>query len=657
MSTRITPNQREVLAAVSTITGQPEYLSSTNHALNTTGGGGGGSDVQYVEGVTTTPATGTVSMGRYTTAAPTLTNGQLYGLQLDSSGNLKVSGSLSVGGTTDAASWTTAVSSFNPTGGVFNDSAAALTSGQQGTQRFTANRAGHVNLRTAAGTEIGTAASPIRTDPTGTTTQPVSLTSTTITGTVAATQSGTWNITNISGTVSLPTGAATSANQTNASQKTQIVDGSGNVIASTTNALNVAVVSGGGGGTQYVNGSAQATPTGTVALGWDGANVRALKTATDGTLKTVLSASQANVTGTITTSTSVITATDLTGVGSVTVNIAGTYAGVNVTFEASVDGTNFVPIAAMPVGSTTPSVVTSTGVLTTNSTNAWNVSPLLGMAQFRVRATAFVSGTANVTIDLSAQFVQYSSVNADVVTQPTASLLNATVTGSGTAGSAATGVQTIQGIASMTPVQVSQATAANLNATVVGTGTFAVQATLAAETTKVIGTVNQGTSPWVVAGPTASGSSLTASPQTKGGLAKTTNPTAVADAQVVNSLHDKLGKQVVTGSIRDLKANQVTTITASTAETTIVTSVASVFLDMYGLIITNTSATAVNVAIKDATAGTTRFNFAVPAGDTRGFMLPEGGAIKQTAVTNNWTATVSASVTSVIITALTVQNL
>lgn len=39
-----------------------------------------------------------------------------------------------------------------------------------------------------------------------------------------------------------------------------------------------------GGGTQYVNGVAQASPVGTVALGWDGANVRALKTAADGTL-------------------------------------------------------------------------------------------------------------------------------------------------------------------------------------------------------------------------------------------------------------------------------------------------------------------------------------------------------------------------------------
>jgi hypothetical protein len=77
------------------------------------------------------------------------------------------------------------------------------------------------------------------------------------TDSVSAVQSGTWNITNISGTISLPTGAATSANQsseitqltnissaqTNATQKTQIVDGSGNVISSSGNALNVNGVS------------------------------------------------------------------------------------------------------------------------------------------------------------------------------------------------------------------------------------------------------------------------------------------------------------------------------------------------------------------------------------------------------------------------------
>lgn len=46
----------------------------------------------------------------------------------------------------------------------------------------------------------------------------------------------------VSGTISV-TGVATSANQTNASQKTQIVDGSGNVISSTTNALDVNIKS------------------------------------------------------------------------------------------------------------------------------------------------------------------------------------------------------------------------------------------------------------------------------------------------------------------------------------------------------------------------------------------------------------------------------
>lgn len=57
--------------------------------------------------------------------------------------------------------------------------------------------------------------------------------------TFASTQSGTWNITNISGTISLPTLAATSTKQSDGSQKSQIVDGAGNVIGSTSNNLNV----------------------------------------------------------------------------------------------------------------------------------------------------------------------------------------------------------------------------------------------------------------------------------------------------------------------------------------------------------------------------------------------------------------------------------
>lgn len=141
-----------------------------------------------------------------------------------------------------------------------------------------------------------------------------------------------------------------------------------------------------------------------------------------------------------------------------------------------------------------------------------------------------------------------------------------------------------------------------------------------------------------------------------GTVARTTLPTAVADADRVNTMGNKYGEIATIHAIREMRANQVTTITASTAETTIVTAVASFNLDLYGLIVTNTSATAVNVAIKDSTAGTTRANIAVPANETRGFMLPASDGIKQATANNNWTATVSASVTSVIITALTKQT-
>lgn len=247
MSENRSTNKQGVIAAIDSATNQASYLQSTSQALDVfiTGGSSSGtqyttgastpanpigtipvfdksgtiqdvslsnglpvnivagssSGTQYAELATTSPGTGTLSLGRYKLSAPTLTDGQLYGLQLDSSGNLKVTGSISVGGTTDEASFTAGTSTFNPTGGVFNDSATTLSSGQQGTQRFTTNRAGHVNLRTAAGVETGIAAAPlqvslantaanataVKVDGSGVT-QPVSLTSTTITGSVAVTQ-------------------------------------------------------------------------------------------------------------------------------------------------------------------------------------------------------------------------------------------------------------------------------------------------------------------------------------------------------------------------------------------------------------------------------------------------------------------------------------
>lgn len=100
------------------------------------------------------------------------------------------------------------------------------------------------------------------------------------TDSVSAVQSGTWNINDVSGTISLPTGASTSSNQTNGSQKTQIVDGSGNVIGSTANALDVNIKS---GVTLEVN--LDNANDDVLAYGFDGATNRAIKTDAAGELQ------------------------------------------------------------------------------------------------------------------------------------------------------------------------------------------------------------------------------------------------------------------------------------------------------------------------------------------------------------------------------------
>lgn len=68
-----------------------------------------------------------------------------------------------------------------------------------------------IKILNGSGDEAGTATDPLRVDPTGTTPQPAS-------------QSGTWNINNVSGTVSLPTGAATEATLANIDSNLLIAD-------------------------------------------------------------------------------------------------------------------------------------------------------------------------------------------------------------------------------------------------------------------------------------------------------------------------------------------------------------------------------------------------------------------------------------------------
>lgn len=201
------------------------------------------------------------------------------------------------------------------------------------------------------------------------------------------------------------------------------------------------------------------------------------------------------------------------------------------------------------------------------------------------------------------------------------------IAGVGTAGVPGTAVLTVQGVASGTAQPVS------------GTVTATVAAATITGSTVAHDAVDSG------------------NPLKVGGKAYTANPTAVVSADRSDFITDKLGKQVTVGSIRELKVQQTTTITTTTETTILTAGAAGVFHDVYGLILTNTSATATVVSIKDATAGTTRLTFSVPAGDTRGFMLNESAAHNQATAANNWTATLGTAVTSLIVTTLAVKNL
>jgi hypothetical protein len=162
---------------------------------------------------------------------------------------------------------------------------------------------------------------------------------------------------------------------------------------------------------------------------------------------------------------------------------------------------------------------------------------------------------------------------------------------------------------------------------------------------------------WSVGSNSATGSAAPANAFYEGGIAQTANPSAATAGNLVGALHDKLGKRVVVGSIRDLKADAALTLTSTTTETSLIAAIAATFNDVYGLIVTNTSAAACEVVFRDALAGTPRFSISVPANDTRGFMLPESAAYKQTTVNTAWTAQCGTSVASIKISAMYVKNI
>lgn len=139
------------------------------------------------------------------------------------------------------------------------------------------------------------------------------------------------------------------------------------------------------------------------------------------------------------------------------------------------------------------------------------------------------------------------------------------------------------------------------------------------------------------------------------GRAATTNPSAASDGAAVRAMHDKVGRIVTTpGQVRELTGIQATTITSG-SETTIVTAVASTYLDLTHLSITNSSATGVTATLKDSTGGTTRAIHYIPA--TGGIVLTFPTPIAQASVNSAWSLTMSTGVSSIYVVACYNKNI
>lgn len=454
-----------------TITGSVTVAQASAASLNATVVGTGTFAVQAAPssaaawgvntlGSTTSGQSGQLALGAVTTAAPTYTTAQSNALSLTTAGALRVDGS--------AVTQPVSLTSTTITGTV------AVT--QSGTWTVQPGNTANTTAWLVTGTG----------------------------GTFPATQSGTWNITNISGTVSLPTGAATGVAQgsTTSGQVGTLAQGAvatanptytngqtSPLSIDTSGGLRVSIIAGGGSGGTASSFGAAFPATGTAVGMSQGGNMVAF-TGTSGNLNVQCancSGSGASATDAtaFTAGASVLapgggffqttaTANALTngqqGMWQMTANRAG-FVNLRDTSGTAI-GTS---AAELFVGGRGTAGSAAGGVLSVQGVAS--MTPLLANPG---TASLWAINTIGSTTSGQSGVLGLGAVTTSAPTYTTAQSNPLSLT---TAGDLRT-------VFSNTSIAVTQASAASLNATVVGTGTFAVQATLAAETTKVIGTVN-----------------------------------------------------------------------------------------------------------------------------------------------------------------------
>jgi hypothetical protein len=244
--------------------GSGNNLNSTGGSLNVNVTGGGTTGAQYAAGTAVGTPTGTVALGWDGTDVRSLSTTSAGALNVAVTGTptVAISGTVPVSGTV-GVSGTVPVSGTVAISGTPTITGTVTLSGTPTVQGTVFSK-----LQDYNGNSLTSTGGSLYVNVSNTTAVPVSGT-VAISGTPTVSVSGTPTV-SISGTPTVTSKAQ---------------DGSGNALTSTSGSLNVNVtgITGGGtSGTQYAAGAAVPTPTGTVAMGWDGTDVRSLSTDASG---------------------------------------------------------------------------------------------------------------------------------------------------------------------------------------------------------------------------------------------------------------------------------------------------------------------------------------------------------------------------------------
>jgi hypothetical protein len=327
IDTKLTTTNSSLSSIITNTTG----LALDNTVKNTQGSVGAG----------TAASKSDLAGGVYNTLAPSLTNGQQAALQLDSSGRL-----------------------------ITTTSAILSNDNNYGT-------VGVNTLRTAA--QIGNATGAASFGAGTTSSQTLRVVLPTDQTAIPASQSGTWNINNISGTIALPTGASTSALQTTGNTSLSSIDGKlADNFGAATSALRTAA--------QLGNASGSADFGSGVTTGQ--------------TLRVVLPTDQPSLT---VSSSAVTTSGSLTGSGTLVLNtngkstllidVTGTWTGY-IQMEGRINSGTWEPFSAINI------FLADGQNYSPLDTNALYQANVAGFTEVRLRANTITSGSA--TINMSA---------------------------------------------------------------------------------------------------------------------------------------------------------------------------------------------------------------------------------------------------------------